>query len=54
MDNRFIIDVGEYLKVTTPYSEKEFVYDDISYCLEDLQYCLEIEVNKNEKKNEKI
>ena len=51
---RFIIDVGEFLKVTTPYSDKEFEYDDISYCLDDLQYCLEVEVNNNGKKNEEV
>lgn len=51
---RFIVDVGEYLKIKTPYSDKEFEYDDISYCLEDLRYCLEIEVMNNEKNNEEI
>jgi len=52
MNKRFIIDVGDYLNVITPYSDKTFSYDDINYCLEDLQYCLEVEVNNYGKKNE--
>lgn len=51
---QFIIDVGEYLKLTTPYSDQHFIYDDINYCLDDLQYCLEVEVNNNGKKDEEI
>lgn len=48
MDKRFIIDVGEYLKITTPYTDHEFEYDDIEYALDDLRYCIECEVKKNE------
>ena len=47
MNKRFIIDVGEFIKVSTPYSDKEFEYDDINYCIDDLRYCLECEVLKN-------
>lgn len=54
MDKRFIIDVGEYLKITTPYSDKNFIYDDLNYVIDDLRYCLECEVIQNEKKNEKV
>ncbi len=54
MDKRFIIDVGDYLKITTPYSDHYFEYDDINFAIDDLRYCLECEVIQNEKKNEKV
>lgn len=53
MDKRFIIDVGDYLKITTPYSDIPFVYDNILDVVDDLSYCLECEVNNYGKDNEK-
>lgn len=53
MDKRFIIDVGEFLYVTTPYSDIHFKYDNINDVIEDLSYCLECEVKDYGKDNEK-
>lgn len=49
---QFVIDVGEYLHVNTPYSTSIFNYSSIDECLDDIRYCLECEVKKNEKKSD--
>ena len=57
--DKFIIYVGEFLELHTPYSETGFVFDNVEDCIEDLTYCLTYEVaqkgRKNaQKKNEKV
>lgn len=50
---RFVIDVGKYLNVQTPYSTTIIHYDDIDECVEDIKYCLTYELSKKGEKNEK-
>lgn len=47
---RFVIDVGEFLKVQTPYSTSIIPYDNVDECVEDIKYCLIYELSKKGEK----
>lgn len=58
--DKFIIYVGDFLGLTTPYSDNEFKYDNMTDLMQDLNYLLTYEIfkkkgeNNAQKKNEKV